>query len=413
MKIRYEYESKKELRKSLNKAMGFAFQKRKIKKKIIKRPKSIIQMCIANYFFSFIDFFIVYTLYDFGLDDLATICALVLFVIFCLNTLFLLQYLYFVFKIKDVEGEIRFSEEGIVHTSESGKIVSKPWEKIGMVYIEEDVICIFAKTAFYFFPYSDTNKEVVENAFQKYKSDVPIIEQEDREENNFKKFFWNVGIYILIFILTFSFTIGFDIYNEGILNKEAEKMILSREVDFHIYSYQKYGIVEKYVKEYYAEYYQLEEEYYDYCASGTLQQLTPDMFHKNRKSLDDFIKNLGIREQKANATLDKMIAMYNQNSALKRIQKEKLGEYYESLYLNLLFTDQDEKYIQELEEEKEKNSEKMKYLKELIQFLLIHLEDWTIEDDELYFYHSEYAEEYNELYDFIMEEQEINDRVIM
>ncbi|HAB65796.1 MAG TPA: hypothetical protein DCE23_00365 [Firmicutes bacterium] len=413
MKIRYGYESKKELRQSLNKAMGFAFQKWKIKKNIVKNPKSFMQMCIANYFICLVDFFVVYALYNFGLDNLGTLIALILFGTFFLNTFQLLQYIYSLIKLKDIAGEIRFSEEGIVDTSESGKVVCKPWKKVEMVYVEEDVICIFVKSTFYFFPYSNTNKEVVENAFQKYKPSAPIKEQEDREKNKFKKFFWNVGIYILIFIATFSFSIGFDIYNENILNEETEKMILSREVDFHIYSYQKYGIVEKYVKEYYAEYYQLEQEYFDYSASGTLQQLTPDMFHENRKSLDVFIKNLGIREQKVNATLDKMIAMYNQDSALKRIQKEELGEYYESLYLNLLFTDQDAMYIQELEEEKEINSEKMKYLKKLIQFLLVHSEDWTIADGELYFYQSEYADEYNELYDVIMEEQEKNDGIFM
>lgn len=408
MKIFYFFESKKETRKAINKILGFSMQKWRIKKNLIRKPKTMLQICITNYILCFIQFFIIYALYNFALDNIATFLACFLIVLFCVNTVFLFRYFYYLFMFKEIEGEIRFSEEGIIDTKESGKVVMKPWKKIEMVYIEENIISIFAKSTLYFFPYSETNKEILINAFQKYNLSIPILVQKNSEDNDFKRFFWNVGIYILLFIFSFAFSIGFDIYNENILSKEIEKMILSHEVDDHIYSYQKYGIVEKYVKKYYAEYYQLEDEYLKYRAKEILRHLKPDMFHENRKSLDEFMKSLIIYEQKANAILEKMMNMYNIENALKWIQNEKLEEYYEQIYLSLLFTDDYEKYIQELEEEKEINSLKMKYVKELINFLLETLDDWTIVKNKLYFYHLENANKYNELYNFIMDEKEIN-----
>lgn len=413
MKIDYFYENRKDIRKSVNQALGFALQKGRIKKNLIRKPKKFTQICLIDYILCIIVVFLIASFYNFSFDNIGTILFLFLLGIFFLNTLFLFYFLFALWGKKDTEGEIRFSKEGVTETTKSGKVVFKPWKKIKWVYMGEDIIYVFAKFTLYFFPYSDSNKEILMTALQTYKPDISIIIEENREENKFKKFFWNVGIYILLFIVSFSFSIGFDIYNETILNKEAEKMMLSHEVDFQIYSHQKYGIVEKYMKEYYAKYYELEEEYLKYNASGTLQRLTLDMFRENRNNLDDFIKDLTIYEQKAKCILDEMIAMYNHESALKLIQKENLEEYYESLYLNFLFTDDDSLFIQDLEEEKEINAEKMKYVEELINFLLKHLDDWIIEENRLYFYHTENAEIYNELYDFIMDEKEINNGIFI
>lgn len=413
MKINYEYKCKKEVRHFLNRALGFAIQKRKMKKNQMKRPKSLTQICITNYILCFLNFFVIYILFNFGQDDLATFFALLLIVVFAFNTILLLQYFYCCFKVRDTQGEIRFSEEGILDTSESGRVVSTPWSKVKSILIENNLICIFAKKTVYFFSNSATNEEVVKNAIRKYKPSIPIYRQELVEEHKFKTFFWNIGIYLLLFLFTFSFAIGFDLYNESILYNEIEKTIMNHEVDFQIYSHQQYGIVEKYVKEYYNEYYELENEYLSNNAEGTLELLKPEMFFDDSKDLDEFIKNLAIRQQRASDALDQMIAMFDKEKAMKLISGENLGEYYKDLYLDLLFTENDINYVHDLEEEKEINSEKMNGIKKLIQFLFYTKDDWFIDNDTLYFYHSENADAYNELYEFIMGKKQVDDSIFM
>ena len=61
-----------------------------------------------------------------------------------------------------------------------------------------------------------------------------------------------------------------------------------------------------------------------------------------------------------------------------------------------------------------KNKEKMRYLENLIKILITYEDVWGIEDDQLYFYDENILEEYNRLYDLIVEgTNDVPDSLVM
>ncbi len=404
MKIQYEFENKKMVQKCLNRFLGILLFKNRVKKK--KNIKTIFQTFGSLLGQILLCVFLIGLSSDFFKTDVFnTLLVLVLFILSILLLLLVGYYVYNKIKRPELSGEIRFSPEGITKTSIDGKQRGQNWQSIRFIVIEEDFICICTKRNNVCLPYTKNNEEIIKEAVQEYNPQTDII-RDLKEENGFKRFFKSIGIYIILCVMILFFSIGFDTYNLDLLNKEIEKMNLYHKVDDRIYSYQKYGIVEKYLKNFFSTCYKYEDNYREYSAEGTLEAIITNLLKENFDYLSTVSKNLKLREKMADEALTNLLDLYDKEKSKREIALENLGEYYDELFLNYVYTEENNNSVKYLQEERYINVEKMKHLEELINLLLSNKESWLVKDGELYFYEENLLEKYNELFETISKKKE-------
>lgn len=415
MKIRYEYQNKREVIHFYTIALGIYFQSFFLLNPKIKGERSLLSLSLSGYLRCLFYGLCIALFSEFiNLAFLEYFFAFLLLLRFCISTFQLFIYIISFFLVKDTSGEIMFSEEGIVDTSIRGKSVSTSFRKVKLVYFTEETIYIFTNRTVYFFPYTSSNEEIVKEVLIKYKPNVKLVESKSTFGSGFRTFLKHWGLSIFLSLFVFGFLICYDLYNNDILEKEIRKIWSLQEVDQHIYSYQKYGIVERYIKEYYTSYYEYEQEYEEFSALGTLNLITVEMLKENKEELISLLKGLDERQKRANTALENLIFLHNQDNVLKKIMLEDLGEYYEALYLDSVLHENNFQYINYFQEEIRSNKEKMRYLENLIKILITYEDVWGIEDDQLYFYDENILEEYNRLYDLIVEgTNDVPDSLVM
>lgn len=404
MKIRYDYQNTKEVRHVYNIALGIYFQSFCLLNLSMKNERSLLNLSLSGYLRCILYGLSIALFSEFiNLSFIEYFFAFLLLLRLIISTFQLFIYFISLYLVKDTSGEIEFSEEGILDTSVRGKCVYMPYRKAKLLYLTEETIYIFTNSIVYFFPYSSSNEEIVKEVFAKYKPNTKVIKQNFSSKNGLRKFwrYWGISIFLSLFI--FSFLIFYDLYNSDILDKEIRKIWTLKEVDNRIISYQKYGIVERYIKEYYTSYYAFEKEYEEYSAVGTLKLITVEMLKENKEELISLLKGLEERQKKASNALENLIFLHNQDNVLKKIMFEDLGDYYIELYLSYIFQKNNFRYLDSLQEEIVINKEKMRYLEQLIKILITYKDVWGIEENQLYFYDEDILEEYNHLYDLIVE----------
>ncbi len=408
MRVEYDFQRNKNLRHMVNKALGVYNKRWQIEKGIVKKTKTMIEICLINCLVCLIEFFIIYNLFNYKYDFLGLLIFIFIVITFGYTIISLLNYFVKIIKNKDLRGEIRFSYDGIENTTESGKTIKDTWQNIKFIYIDYEAIFIIAKRNIFYFPYSLENKNILINALTMYEKNIKIIEYEFIKINKFKRFWENYGILIFLFIITFSYSMKYDFDNIKILDKEVNKINDTHGVDFSIYSHGDFGIVEIYVKKYYYEFYKNLEKYEENSAINIFNSITYDMLENNPEELYNIYYSLKSKKLVADNTIDKLIKMFDEQYALSLIEKEELNDYYEDIYLEYIFEANDEKYSKNLAIEKQNNTIKMDSLEQLIILLINTYHDWYIKDETLYFYTDDFLKEYNELYDIITEEKENN-----
>lgn len=414
MRIDYEIE-RKEYHRYFSMAQGIYAQKNSIKRNPDKKVCSYSIILVRNYLIAFLYIpFIAFFDTCINLSFLADLFAILLVFVLFFNTISVFLYFisYFLSKRRKTRGEIRLEEQKITDTTFDGKVISKTWEEIDFIYMTEKTIFIIAKKRLIFvIPESTRKIESTRNYLQTIQESFPkmkIIDSTNHyllEENKWKKRFLNWGVYILLFILFFGAVIAWEIYNENAIYKEMMKIEEKEyEIDNTIYSYEKYGKVEKELKDFFHTYRTNYYTYLENSATGIMYLLNIEFLEKNKDNLKEVIEEFPNREKKTEKAIEKIIELANQEKWIMNLEKMKLGDIYINLFKEYAFSFANNRFKREWERELYNNQLRMQYLTRMVEILTLPNACWYIEDNNLYFCDDAQLKEYNELYDLLMEE---------
>ena len=413
MRIDYEIPPK-EYRRCFDLAQGIYAERKKIKRKPLRRVRSYSMILFANYLLCLIYIpFIAYfdTLVE--LDFLASFFALFMIVIFFLNTfsLFFSLFCYWKSAHMSKRGELRLEENSITDTTEDGKEISRNWQEIEFIYIKEEAIFFVAKKRIIFIVPKSLGKEKMVLAYLEQRKEMyPNLKIMDTihhyypEESKLKKHFLDWGIYALSFIILLILAIAWDTYNFYLIHREMT--FIEQEdfqVDNYIYSYEKFGIIEKELKDFFHTYKTNRNIYMENSATGITYLLTSEYLENNREDLEDLLKELPTMEKKTEKAINKLIELADQEKRMEELNKLDLGSVYTDLYKEYAFSFANERFKGEWSREIYNNHLRMQYLTRMIEILTLTNACWYIEDDLLYFCDEAQLKEYNALYDLLMD----------
>lgn len=387
---------KKMHRHYYNLAQGIKFTKNK------KQIKTYSEICIKNYLVILAFLFLGCFLDTFvKLENISFVVIILTILAFLVNTILLLIFIYKYLKQKDVHAEVKILEDGIIEYQENGKEIKKSWKEVEkIVLVEEAIFVIFNKNTFILPSVPNLEKTLLKES---EKQNITVINAKDRDRG-IKRTIKVLTPSFLVLIFTFSFYLIFLYYNLNTLYSKINRIIDSQNVeDTKVYSYGKYGIVEEELTAFFQEFYKNQKNYNENSAIGIFSTFTPTFLEQNRNNLASILKNeLPNKRIKAEAFLKNMISLLQQEKVNSRILKWNLDSYYTDIYYE--YFESASSHIQILQQELSINDAKMDYLERII--LLLNRKDacWKITDNNLVFCNSIDAEEYNHLYDLILNE---------
>ena len=408
MKVHYNMTSK-EYVKYYNWAMGIFLQRRKIKKNPNLKRKSFIKIILKNYllcifcipFLVFFDFFI-------SFDVLSIYVSLFMIFTFLLNTLLLIvTTIKLIYTAKhSKKGELCFQENEILHTLENNQIITNQWENIEVIYALEKVVFIITKRKKFFLIPVDTleQKKVVEYS-KKKKQEYPsilIIEEYETTESRLKSLIHG-GLYVLSFFLLFVPIIIWDNYQLAILDREVEALYhYDKKVDKTIYSIEKYGTIEKELKDYFGNLQKQRKLYEENSSFALLNLLTIEYLDKHKEDLKELFQKFQTMENTTDKAIEKIIELLEEEKAMEKIRRWNLGEVYDTIYKEYIKELVNSQLKNQWEKERYNNHLRMQYLTRMVEILTLPNACWYIEKKNLYFCEEEQLREYNELYDKLM-----------
>lgn len=410
MKIYYDMTSK-EYFKFYNQAMGIFLQKRKIKKNPMRRIKTSTQIIIGNYLLCFLYIpFIVFFDSFVSLGFLSFLFSTFFLLGLIFNTFFLFLVIVNFVKanMRVKKGELCFDAEGILDTAENGGVILKRWNEIDFVYVLEELIFIITKRkVVFFFPVDFLEQKKILEYLETIQNDSSLFiidKQNDATVGKFEKHFFNWGIYIFSFVLLFFLVMGWDSYHLSILDREIEALYDSnKKIDTTIYSFEKYGIVEKELKNYFNDLQQYRNIYEENSAISIIYLLTAEYLEKHRDELPDLLQNFSTMENITENAIQKLIELFDEEKAMEKIRYWNLGEVYDSLYKDYISDFVSNQFRRQWEKELYENHLRMQYLTRMLEILTSPHACWEISNNYLYFCDDIQLKEYNELYDRLME----------
>lgn len=412
MKINFEL-SKKERLKYYNIAYGMISDKKNWKKDE-KITKTFFEKKIRCYFLcffcipliAFFDTFIHFYI-------LTNILALLMIILFLYNTFSILTFFLFLYHYaKNYKaGEIVLNADGFLGNFETGKTINIEWHNLNIIIHEEIILFSSSGKKMILIPNQSENRKKIQEYLKKIQQEKHL--KYGFETKGFIHHFQSWGKYALIFIILLGIAIFWDIYNISFIDDEIWKINNSgyENIDNYIYSYQKFGVIEKTLKEYFKEFYQEKENYYQNSAVTIFSNITVDLLKNNPNELDPLLKSLTEKKQNAKNAIYNIINLLEEEKVMTRIQEKRLGENYEDTFKSYALTKEDEKHISSWKAELEKNEIKMQYLKRALEILTKEKQCWYVEEDTFYMC-DDYLEEYNMIYDLILEKKENQEETI-
>ena len=404
MKISSEI-TKKEYFKSFNLANNLSKTKKISQKRLMTTSQKNIQYLIIC-FTLLASISLTNTLIN--LDWLTN---LLFFLFLCLMIYIIWNTIKFIYnyqtkKKKTNQIEIRWNKDGIIDISEENNYIARTWDEVKFILKTEQEILINCQNSHTFIlpNQKDINKKL-DQILKKYAPSLAIVEKQRPQK--FQKHLWNWGIYFLIFLITFGISIFWDYYNTCLLDQEIYKINNNNyQVDEKIYSYEKFGIIEKALKEYFQEFYNAKEMYEQNKASTIFLSITIDKLKNSKEKIPEMENQLPKHEQLATEAINKLIQLLDENSSKEIVEKYQLDKYFENIFKKYAFTEYDYYYLESWKKELAKNEEQMKLVKRAIE-ILKQENCWYIENDKLYMC-NDYLDEYNTIYYDIMNEEKNN-----
>lgn len=405
MKFTYDY-TNQEIFRYLNIQMGILHEKILLKifpkKKVKKKTEIIIKYyLVCSSLFFFIAFFD--TLLK--LEWLAYVAFFLFFFLITLNTFWLFQLIKKYQKHKKYlkKGEIKITKECIIDKKENGKSISRTWDEVKWIAESSGMIYLFANSkVFFFFPADEKSKAKIEKILNELPNDL-IIHKRGIQSGLLKWLSWI--FYILLPILSIWFYGSWYDFNLNQIEQEMQKINdSSNKIDKKIYSYEKFGVIEKMLKEYYEEFQTTRLLYEQNNAENIFSAITIDLLKNNPNKLEIMYKDLEVREESANKSLNHIIDLLDERKVMKRIERKEWGENFNIIFRNYALTDYDSYYHESWIKERNQNEQKMLDVKRAFEILVQEKSCWYIENDKL-FMCDEFREEYNKIHDKITEKE--------
>lgn len=221
------------------------------------------------------------------------------------------------------------------------------------------------------------------------------------------KLFLIVGIILVICVMGFVYLVIEDIKQEDILKQEivnvSNKDLLNDNFNIEVKTKGDYAYIEEAVKKYYQELSNSIKVINNYLNDESLINiLSADSLVADHPN---FINSYQILEKtKTNVTESiQTIANLCEEETIKNlIDREKVDDYSYELYLKLMYTEEDLKFLQETKQESEILSQNLTLfldkVKEILDMLVRNNGRWTIENGQIYFDTNSLVTEYNNLY---------------
>ncbi len=402
MKINYDLSSK-ELVSQMNIAIGIYQKRKSLKRSKKKKIKTFTQILFQKYTMCLIGIMLMVLISTFkNSDNLSMIIFSITILLFLKNTISLIKSIikYRSQKKRYQKGTIRFNKDGLVDIYEEEKMISRSWDEIELIVMTDKLILIFDKVNSFFMIPNDTKKEAkVKQVLEKYKINDKLIIKELPQK--WQNIIWNYTTYIMIFLIITGLYIFWDYINVCLIDQEIYNINNTEEqIDFQIKSYEKYGIVEKDLKEYFKKFKEARKSYEENKAETIYSFLTIDVL-KKRDELEKIKNSLEEKEQIASQGIEIIMELLEEETAMKEIKEQNLGEYFEDTFKKYALTEYDDFYKEGWIEELAKNKSQMTYVKRALEILIEEPECWYIENEKFYM-NDKNIEEYNKIHDIIL-----------
>ena len=402
MKINYDLSSK-ELVSQMNIAIGIYQKRKSLKRSKKKKIKTFTQILFQKYTMCLIGIMLMVLISTFkNSDNLSMIIFSITILLFLKNTISLIKSIikYRSQKKRYQKGTIRFNKDGLVDIYQEEKMISRSWDELEIIVMTDKLILIFDKVNSFFMIPNDTKKEAkVKQVLEKYKINDKLIIKELPQK--WQNIIWNYTTYIMIFLIITGLYIFWDYINVCLIDQEIYNINNTEEqIDFQIKSYEKYGIVEKDLKEYFKKFKEARKSYEENKAETIYSFLTIDVL-KKREELEKINNSLEEKEQIASQGIETIMELLEEENAMKEIKDENLGEYFEDIFKKYALTEYDDFYKEGWREELAKNKSQMTYVKRALEILIEEPECWYIENEKFYM-NDKNIEEYNKIHDIIL-----------
>lgn len=407
--MKIEYQNKIHIFKKIkiyNLAYGLMWQKRKLKRKENTKVKTYFYQLVDLYLFIFtLTLFIPVIDSNHGLwiNVDAIYYGLIIFLIFN----FLLKHIF----RKKTKEELTISKksksvstitkETITDSFKNGKIISKNWNEVELMYINNEFIIIICnkKASFY---YENENKlsEKLKEFIHTNNINIPIIENRKK-----KSFLLLILKHILIFFIFFCLLIFIAIKRNDVLNREIDEIKFHQNViNENIESVGDNSKIEKVAKEFLKQYFEKKEEYLKINPLNFFENYKITDLLLRKKKIVEYYNHLSEHKEESLKKIEEIESLLKEEE-IKKYAKEKEIEDWniEKFFQKIIYVlENDINYS--WEEEKNKINEKTKYLEKLLYLLIKEDADWIIEEDKIYFAkeedYQEYLENFNLFHDF-------------
>ncbi len=222
-----------------------------------------------------------------------------------------------------------------------------------------------------------------------------------------KKILIIIGIIIITLIGLLIWAVARDFKQEEILKQEiinySNKDFIKDDFPIDIKSKGDYAYIEKAIKKYYKEladnikiinYYINSDELTNILSIQNLEQDRPN-FIKSHAAINK------IRDKTTKA-IENISKLCEKNTIDNLINKDKIDEYNYELYLNIMYTNQDIKQLEQTNKEMEEISSNLTALldklDEILNFFEANNYSWISQNDQLYFETDNLVTAYNSLY---------------
>lgn len=222
-----------------------------------------------------------------------------------------------------------------------------------------------------------------------------------------KKIFITIISIIIVLITTIGYIVVQDLKQEELLKQEivnlSNKDLLKDDYTTKVKTKGDYAYVEEAIKKFYKELSDNVKTVKYYLNNEDIQNiLTPENLEKERPTFKKSYNLLDDVSKKSAEAINTIAELCEEEKIKSLIDKEKVDNYYIDLYKELMYTKEDLKEFQEIKTNMQILSNNLKQFlnkeKEILEYLEKNNSSWIIKDEQIYFSTNEQVEEYNKLY---------------
>lgn len=238
-----------------------------------------------------------------------------------------------------------------------------------------------------------------------------------------KKIIIIIGIILLIIIALFGYLVIEDLKQEEILKQEivnlSNKDLEKDDYKISVKTKGDYAYIEESIKKYYKELSDNVKLLNQSITSDNFTEiLSPQTLEEERPNFENKYKTLAKSKENTKTAITNISLLCDEEYIKKLIDKEKVDDYSYDLFLQLMYTKEDLKELNNLKKEMQDLSNKtenfINKIEEILNLLKENNSSFEIKNNQIYFSTNELVEKYNQLYkDLQTILEEINDNSIV